>query len=234
MARYFSHIKAKARTQSGGRAVELVLGGSPSGPTVFEGDEGNNIVTGTDGPDIIRTFGGSDLIQAQGGDDTIYPGPGNDTAYGGPGDDLIEYEGRGRVYLYGGDGNDTIDMDYGRGFCATGPGVNLVRIKMTANKEKEIRLEGTGDTLDVEVFLVNNPVEALVVSFDLAADTLIIEGSTINLRALPSRFFITTDGDDIVLHDSNGSATLRFQSLGVQFDGYGFDYGENYGQNGGI
>lgn len=237
MPRYYSTIVAQRRRSPGrghGRSAVARLASPDSGPTIFLGDEGNNIIAGTQGDDSITTFGGADIVNANGGNDTVIAGPGNDNVTGGPGDDVILYTGGGTVNLFGGEGNDTIDMDLAGGTVDTGTGVNVVRLKLTNQKNKTVLLKGTGDTLEITNHVsIQSPV-LQVQSFDYALDTFIVSAEQIDLKALPSDMWfeeMPAAPDNLILHFSDSTSTVRFVGLATSFDGMGFDFGQNFGDN---
>lgn len=222
MPRVYTHVLGRTPgAVRNRRTVNISLGPEPSGGAgqVFEGDGGNNIITGTAFDDTINAYGGSDSINAGAGDDSITSTGGNDTIYGEDGNDYIVYTGGGQVEIYGGNGNDTIDMGLARGFAETGAGSNHVIISCNNQNSKTVKLQGTGDTLEVVNYVtLTNAPEVQVQGFDTSLDTLIIAGDTIDVFNLPANMFWTehTNPANAVLNFTDSDATLRFIGIAAE------------------
>lgn len=94
-------------------------------PTVFHGDDSDNVIHGTDGWDIIHLYDGDDDAYGQDGDDAIYGGAGADVLVGNRGADELA-GGKDDDYLYGGSGGDRLFGDAGNDHLYGDAGENIL------------------------------------------------------------------------------------------------------------
>ena len=90
----FSTFGDGTTDSSDGRSdlVGEVVGATPEGGVVIQGDENDNDLQGSNGTDVISGRGGDDVIIGNGGDDTLFGNEGNDLFLRntGDGNDIIE------------------------------------------------------------------------------------------------------------------------------------------------
>ncbi|WP_417241699.1 calcium-binding protein [Celeribacter sp.] len=183
---------------------------------------GFGVIDGTSGDDLVnRSYadrqgdaftGDTHLVNLGGGDDRFVGGIGDNEVHGGDGNDMIKgvsnnntlfgeagddviYSGRHTSVLDGGDGDDhlILQLDKGADHTATG---------------------GTGaDTFEISRPSNGRQSTVTITDFDIAEDSLVLGGITIDITQDGARYSVVTGADDRFIY-FNDDDVIVLEGLG--------------------
>ncbi len=191
--------------------IEARLFAGTSGADSIGGTAAADTISGGAGDDAIDGRAGDDVLSGGDGSDTLWGGSGNDVLDGGAGNDNLNGGSGDNTYLFGfGDGNDIV-MSYYDGTTTRlntiqfKPGVTPSDVKLTRNGEDlMIALGGTGDSMLVRQFLLNNDPTS---GWNSLQQFRFADGTIWNIAQIEAVLSGGTSGNDNLV-GGNGDDTL--------------------------
>ncbi|MFH1116138.1 MAG: calcium-binding protein, partial [Pseudomonadota bacterium] len=208
-----------------------------NGPDRIYGGPGDDELSGLGGADLIYGLGADDTLHGDDDNDRLYGGPGADTLIGGSGADRLAGEADADVliggldddYLDGGSADDTYrfgpgfgkdtihDMDATPGNIDTiefEAGILPADVKLRrADTDLELTLTGTGDTITVEDWLVNDTpvhgIELVTFTDGTVWDTATIQDMLVKGTDSPDTIIGFSGADNIEGFDSDDTIYAR-------------------------